>query len=107
MSNSNFTTENDKKPNCYNCKWRGEVVGSAHSCCNHPKAKIETGNLIGLLSILSGGSMPPMKTELKVKGDPHGVRNGWFNHPLNFDPVWLEECNGFESINLKPDEKKV
>ena len=62
-----------KKPNCYECKYRGEVEGSAHSSCEYPKCSV-----------------------LNVKGDPYGIRGGWFNHPLNFDPVWLEECNGFE-----------
>ena len=88
-----------EKPDCYKCKWRGAVAGSAHSCCNHPKCSAVNGNsLLGLMSILGGarGGMPPMKTGLKVKGDPHGIRSGWFNHPFNFDPVWLEECDGFE-----------
>lgn len=35
-----------------------------------------------------------------VTGDPHGIRQGWFNWPLSFDPVWLESCEGFEE---KPD----
>jgi hypothetical protein len=33
--------------------------------------------------------------ELGVVGNPHGIKNGWFFWPLNFDPVWLEACNGF------------
>jgi len=65
-----------EKPNCYECKHRGEVPGSAHSSCNHP-------------------------TGLKIKGNEHGIRSGWFNHPNNFDPVWLEECDGFEPIDNK------
>lgn len=85
-----------EKPDCYNCKWRGEVVGSCHSSCNHPKCKIEN-SFTGLASALSGGKMPPVATGLKVKGNEHGIRSGWFNHPLNFDPTWLEECNGFKS----------
>jgi len=89
-------TTKKEKPNCYNCKWRGECPGSAHSSCNHPKAKQSGSELIGLMSVLSGGKMPPIKTGLKVKGNEHGIRNGWFNHPYNFDPVWLEECDGFE-----------
>jgi len=62
-----------KKPNCYDCKWRGEVAGSAHSSCKNAKAT--------------------------VKGNEHGIRSGWFHHPLNFDPVWLKECNGFKQKN--------
>ncbi len=86
-----------KEPNCYKCKYRGEVAGSAHSSCEHPKAKMQEGSMIGLFSALSGGKMPPLKTGLKVKGDSRGIEGGWFNHPLNFDPTWLEECDGFSS----------
>ena len=58
------------KPNCYKCKYRGEVAGSCHSCCENYKAN--------------------------VKGNAHGRKNGWFCHPFNFDPVWLDECDGFK-----------
>lgn len=91
---------NKKKPNCYECKYRGEVPGSAHSSCKHPKCKKITDNpLIGLLSILGGGGLPPLQTGLKVKGNSHGINSGWFNHPNNFDPIWLEECDGFKKLS--------
>ena len=32
-----------------------------------------------------------------VRGNTHGVRSGWFIWPINFDPVWLEECTLFET----------
>jgi len=29
----------------------------------------------------------------------HGVKEGWYYFPLNFDPVWqTEECKAFSSI---------
>lgn len=95
-----------EKPNCYKCKYRGEVPGSAHSCCNHPSLKGITKNpLLGLASILGSvrGGLPPMSQEggIKVKGKEQGIRGGWFNHPLNFDPVWLEECDGFKKSTKK------
>jgi len=86
---------NKNKPDCYKCKYRGEVAGSAHICCKHPKCSGAGNGLIGLLVALSGGHAPQLKTELKVKGNEQGIRSGWFCHPLNFDPVWLEECDGF------------
>ena len=89
-----------KKPDCYKCKWRGGVAGSAHSSCKHPKCKnIQDNPLLNIISILGSvrGGVPPIDTGLKVKGSGHGIRSGWFNHPLNFDPVWLEECDGFET----------
>jgi hypothetical protein len=56
-------------PNCYDCVHRRDVPGDAHSACaNHAAV---------------------------VTGDRHGVREGWFFWPINFDPVWLRSCDGF------------
>ena len=80
MKNKTKTKAAEKiKLDCYECKYKGDVPGSCHSSCNHPKCKI-----------------------LNEKGNHHGIEKGWFNHPMNFDPVWLEDpvikikCNGFE-----------
>ena len=59
------------KPDCYKCDYRGKIPGDAHSKCHNGEAS--------------------------VKGHPHGVRSGWFFWPLNFDPVWLVSCDGFET----------
>ena len=66
--------ENKRKaiPNCYKCKYRGDLVWDAHSKCTTNNAK--------------------------VKGNKNGIQNGWFNHPNNFDPTWLVSCDGFESL---------
>ena len=66
------------KPDCYKCKHRRSVPGSCHSACAHP------GN----------------KTGLNIKGHPHGIRNGWFMWPVNFDPGWLLNCDGFEAKQI-------
>ena len=29
-------------------------------------------------------------------GDEHGIKNGWFYYPFNFDPIWLKYCDGYE-----------
>jgi len=39
----------------------------------------------------------------KVTGHSSGIRNGWFMWPLNFDPTWLESCDGFSD---NPADKK-
>ena len=31
-----------------------------------------------------------------VRGDKHGEKNGWFQYPINFDPIWLNYCDGFK-----------
>lgn len=66
-----------EKPNCYKCVHRLSIPGDAHSRCNNIAAK--------------------------TKGNSHGIRNGWFMWPLNFDPTWLESCDGFSD---NPEDKK-
>jgi len=83
--------------NCWNCKWHREIPGSAHIQCVHPKVTeaVDMENpLIRMISLLGGGA--PVTTKLRVKLNPHGVQNGWCNFPVNFDPIWIEECEGFE-----------
>lgn len=77
------------KPNCYECKWRGMVAGSAHSCCNYP------GTDTGILSFFAKVNLE-IGMKLHIKGNPHGIKNGWFMWPVNFDSTWLENCDGFE-----------
>ncbi len=88
------------KPNCYKCTYRGEVPGSAHICCKHPGfQQAHDDPTLNLMSLFSSvGRAPPMRAKgdgITVKGKEHGIKSGWFNHPWNFDPVWLEECDGF------------
>ena len=59
------------RPMCYKCVHRRTVPGDAHSRCNNHEAHV-VGNLMG-------------------------VRRGWFRWPANFDPTWLEECDGFSA----------
>lgn len=65
------------KPNCYKCVHKMEVPGSRHSMCNNMTAK--------------------------VTGNQHGIKSGWFAWPYNFDPVWLQSCDGFSD---KQEDKK-
>ena len=63
---------------CYSCAYRTSVPGSAHSRCtfNFSKANI------------------PMP-----QGAAHGIRNGWWLFPLNYDPTWMEGDCGAQSDN--------
>lgn len=63
------------KPDCYKCIHRRILVGDAHSLCTNMDAK--------------------------VQGNSHGVQRGWFMWPFNFDPIWLDQCDGFKE---KPAE---
>ena len=85
------------KPNCYTCKYRGTVPGDAHSCCRYP------GTDTGLLSMFTHGNAALAK-QLNIKANAHGVRRGWFAWPVNFDPIWLENCDGYVP---KPEKEKA
>ena len=92
-----------KAPNCYECKYRADVPRSAHSSCQHPLvANTIKGNpLLEAMAIFASvGRVKPFTvgTEmLRVTANPHGITNGWFIWPVNFDPVWLLTCDGFEA----------
>ena len=83
------------KPNCYACQHRRELVGDAHSRCVNPRISSEDAIITPLL-LLSGIAAPAMK-RLNVTAHRHGVQNGWFIWPMNFDPVWLVSCDGFSA----------
>jgi hypothetical protein len=67
----------NEKPNCYQCQYRRNCPGDCHSSCVNYRAN--------------------------VKGSSHGIRMGWFFWPLNFDPIWLESCDGFLAIETKKE----
>jgi hypothetical protein len=71
----------DQKPDCYKCVHRLDVPGDCHSRCNNHAAK--------------------------VRGNAHGIKRGWFRWPFNFDPVWLDACDGWsdKSEDRKPEQK--
>lgn len=60
-----------KVPDCHKCKHHRDIPKKFHSRCTNKRAK--------------------------VAGDPHGIKNGWFMWPYNFDSRWLTGCNGFEN----------
>ena len=39
-----------------------------------------------------------------IKGNPYGIKSAWFEWPASFDPVWLENCDGFEAAEENPNE---
>ena len=93
------------KPNCYKCAYRGSIPGNAHSKCLHPKIKLATEDpLLEIFSIIGSRGLSSLGINLGdglgdllgVTGNEHGIKGGWFNWPINFDPGWLNTCNGFE-----------
>ena len=47
--------------------------------------------------------------KLNVQAKRHGILSDWFYWPIDFDPIWLVNCDGFEAIinkeNLTNDHK--
>ena len=64
----------DETIDCYNCLHRFPLPGDAHSGCKNRHAT--------------------------VQGSQHGIKNGWFGWPFNFDPIWLVSCDGFTAKNI-------
>ena len=88
------------KPDCYKCIHRRDLGGSAHSRCNHPQAGGGDPGMEAFAILASVQRVAPVvdtdgATALNILANPHGVRMGWFNWPFNFDPTWLEHCDGF------------
>jgi hypothetical protein len=72
----------DKKIQCYACAYRRAVPGSVHIRCTYDWIK-------------AGVSVP--------KGNSHGIQSGWYNFPLNYDPVWMDEECLFVTTVRDPD----
>lgn len=55
---------------CHSCIHRRSVPGDCHIACSKP--------------------------DTQMTGNPHGMRNGWFEYPLVFDPIWkARPCRNF------------
>jgi hypothetical protein len=48
-----------------------------------------------LVSMMLVGTSEKAK-QLGIIINPHGLRMGWASWPINFDPIWIEHCGGFE-----------
>jgi hypothetical protein len=59
------------KDECWSCVHKRTIPGDCHISCAKP--------------------------DPQMTGHPHGVRNGWFLYPFNFDPVWkAKACANYE-----------
>ena len=60
------------KDNCFKCKHKRNIPGDCHISCAKP--------------------------DIDMKGNPHGIKHGWFRYPYNFDPTWkAKECQNWEA----------
>ena len=67
----------DAASECRICAYSSIVPGSSHHIeCSNPN--------------------------LLMEGDDHGIKNGWFQYPYNFDPCWkLVPCANFKEKVVK------
>ena len=86
--------EKKTKADCYKCQYRGTVPGDCHSCCKYPGTKTELFDLFCKENV-------EIAKKINIRGNIHGINNGWFMWPINFDPVWLENCDGFKEKEKK------
>ena len=83
------------KPNCYNCIYRGNVAGDAHSCCRHPwLGKKDSNPFMAMIEGMQGKFNDGI-AKLGIKADEYGVKSGWVIFPANFDPIWILACKGY------------
>jgi hypothetical protein len=95
---------------CYDCVYRRDVPGSAHSACAHPATEATRrspfmqlagavgkrgGDQLMALAQQHGEGPQQAASALGIRANYHGISQGWFVWPVNFDPVWLEHCDGF------------
>ncbi|RLA01895.1 MAG: hypothetical protein DRQ47_07500 [Gammaproteobacteria bacterium] len=65
-----------KRNECYSCEHRRNISGDTHISCMNPDRNME--------------------------GNIHGMKNGWFQYPYNFDPCWkLVPCANFKEKVVK------
>lgn len=79
--------------NCYSCKHRREVPGICHSSCAAIPVSVQP-SVFMVVQV-----MGQLKTnDVDVQFIAHGIKNGWCDWPLNFDPTWVESCNLYEVL---------
>ena len=59
---------------CWECLWHYTIPHNAHVGCSKP--------------------------DPDMTGNEHGIKNGWFNYPYCFDPIWMTKvCPNFTRAN--------
>ena len=62
---------------CYKCAHHREIETSAHIRCVNP--------------------------DPNMGGDDYGVKNGWFDYPTAFAPLWKDaDCQNYEPAKYQP-----
>lgn len=80
---------------CNKCVFKMDNTGSHHVACTIPTlANIPE---VGFLSeVMARAHQEHISIGGVIVINGHGVRNGWAMYPLNFDPIWIEQCNFYK-----------
>ena len=97
------------KPNCNKCKFKENVAGTHHISCSFIREAAGGDSKAKLLelTIASGGTMLNINGAAVVEQNPHGVRKGWCMWPINFDQIWIDECQIWNLLNIGVKKEKV
>lgn len=82
---------------CHKCKHSRKIPGDTHLKCGHPFIDEDGGSLFSIVSSLMGKDDNAMD-KLNISLNSTGVKNGWAYWPVNFDPIWIDNCDGFEEM---------
>jgi hypothetical protein len=86
---------------CSKCKFNGGIVpGSGHHIkCDFPEnfTKDSFTPLLTMAQVVRHHQSPFYKdsTDTPVFS-AHGIKNGWCDWPMQFDPIWVKECLLYE-----------
>lgn len=96
----------NEKPDCIKCKFSRPIPGESHIQCRHPSFENIYKDPLAEIAVIMGKRFQAhgISDTCQVTAKLQGIRMGWFNHPFNFDPVWLITCTGYQErkpINAK------
>ena len=87
---------NEMRGACIGCRFQRRLDHHHHCKCKHPSIRGTLVSFVVLREIIAHGESE--RQGIKVIGDSNGIKSGWFNFPVNFDPIWLLSCTGREEI---------
>lgn len=85
---------------CYSCKYHKNIPGDTHIECEHPMAQAH--KMTALLALLNTNKryIEDIYACLGIKIDAAAYGSGYAMYPINFDPIWINNCDGYD--NIKP-----
>lgn len=80
---------------CYNCEYKRNLPYDSHFKCKYPFLTDESSMHLASLSIVNiDAFINNVEDNFGFSVNKHGIQNGWFSFPENYDPVWMiGECN--------------